>query len=311
MDTHSAPPPRPKPAMPPPAIAKGEEYGDLYGRQEFRIYQDAIQQLSQDEDQLPSLPAITLQVRKALSNPNMTHLQLANILAKDPSLTAILLKHASSSFYRTVEKPKNLQDVISRIGLTAIDSLVLAHSLKSLFVMKDPNLKKLYKKAWQRQVLKACISFFLAKQLKFPNPDNAMAASLLSEVGTLAMLVALQRYDAPTEETYQVLCRNYSKHLGAVLLAKWGLDQEFSVVLRKTGQWQDSPSPDLQLVDIVNLALFHALHHLSPSNDLGDLTELAAYKKLAVPHRILTEEGLLLLVEENFEIIKDIASTFE
>lgn len=303
-------PPR-RPAVKPLPGMGDNQYQGLYGgQQEFRIYQDAIEQLKNNEEQLPSLPTITLEIRKAVKDPNISHHQLSNIIAKDPSLTAILLKHASSSFYRTVEKPKNLQDVIGRIGLSAIDNLVLSHSLKSLFVMKDPALKKLYKQAWRRQTFKACTSYHLARLLRFPNPDNALVASLLSEVGTLAMLVALQNYDVPQEKTYRVLCRNYSKHLGAVLLAKWGLDNEFRSVLRQTGQWRISLHPQLQLIDIINLSLFHTIHHLNPVNDLIPLEDLAAYKKLAFPQNALAENGLLNSIEEDIDIIEIMINSF-
>jgi len=110
-----------KPRRPMPVMA-AHEMQAMYGQQEFRIYQDAIERLQRNEDQLPSLPTITLEIRKATSNLNISHQQLASIISKDPSLTAILMKHASSDFYRTTDKPKNLQQVIARLGMRSIDS---------------------------------------------------------------------------------------------------------------------------------------------------------------------------------------------
>ena len=291
-------------------IVVTSEMQAMYGQQEFRIYQDAIERLQRNEDQLPSLPTITLEIRKATSNLDISHQQLASIISKDPSLTAILMKHASSAFYRTTDKPKNLQEVIARLGIRTIDSLVLAHSIKSLFILKDPQLKNLYKQTWRRQTLKACISYHLAKNLHLPNPDNALVASLLSEVGTLAMLVALQNYDVPAEKTYLILCKHYSKYLGAVLLAKWGLDRSFTDILRQTGQWKMRFGTGLQLIDVINLGLFHTIHHLSPANDLMPIQELAAFQKLAPPFNIIGKHQGLLIVEENMRDIEKLAATF-
>ena len=291
-------------------IVAADEVQAMYGQQEFRIYQDAIERLQRNEDQLPSLPTITLEIRKATSDLNISHQQLAAIISKDPSLTAILMKHASSAYYRTTDKPKNLQDVIARLGMRSVDSLVLAHSIKSLFILKDPQLKNLYQQAWRRQTLKACISYHLAKNLHLPNPDNALIASLLSEVGTLALLVALQNYDVPAEKTYRTLCKHYSKHLGAVLLAKWGLDRTFTDILRQTGQWRVRFGTGLQLIDVINLALFHTVNYLNPANDLMPIQDLAAFQKLAPPFNVMGKQRGLLLVEENMRDIETLASTF-
>ncbi|MFO1388130.1 HDOD domain-containing protein [Cellvibrio sp.] len=293
-----------------PAKTSLREAGDLYGQKEFHIYQNAIEKMRAHDDQLPSLPIITLEIRKATSNPNVNLNHLSSLIAKDPSLTAILMKHASSVFYRTADKPKNLQDVIKRLGMGAIESLTLSHSIKSLFVLRNHQLKALYKQAWQRQTLKACMSYHLAKTLHFPNPEDAIVASLLSEVGTLALLSSLQDYAAPAAPTYKILCQHYSKHLGAILLAKWGVSPVFVDVLRKTGAWTLDTGRLLQLVDVINLGLFHTIHYLQPQNDLIPLQEIAAFKKLN-PQYAMIKQQKLLIIEENISHILQLQKNFE
>lgn len=292
------------------AQPSAQEVNDLYGKKEFHIYQNAIEQMQANEDQLPSLPTITLEIRKATSNPNVNLAHLSSLIAKDPSLTAILMKHASSVFYRSADKPKNLQDVIKRLGMHSVENLTLAHSIKSLFVLRDHNLKMLYKQAWQRQTLKACMSYHLAKSIRFPNADDAMVASLLSEVGTLTLLAALQNHDVPAEQTYKILCQHYSKHLGAILLAKWGVAPVFMDVLRKTGAWTLNSGSVMQLADVINLGLFHTIHYLKPHNDLMPIQELTAYKKLA-PQYSMLKDNKLFLIQENLSHIETMAKSFQ
>ncbi len=299
-----------QPVIQPSRQTSMQEANDLYGKKEFHIYQDAIEKMQANEDQLPSLPIITLEIRRATSNPNASLTHLSTLIAKDPSLTAILMKHASSVLYRTADKPKNLQDVISRLGMHRIENLTLAHSIKSLFVMRDHHLKALYKQAWHRQTLKACMSFYLAKAIRFPSPEDAMVASLLSEVGTLTLLAALQNHDVPAEQTYKILCQHYSKHLGAILLAKWGVAPIFIDVLRKTGAWTLDTGKVVELADVINLGLFHTVHRLSPNNDLMPIQELAAYKKLAPQHATLNDNKLSI-VTENMAQIEAMTKSFE
>jgi HD-like signal output (HDOD) protein len=282
---------------------------DLYRIKEFHIYQEAIERMQTHEDQLPSLPTITLEIRKATANPNVNTDQLSKLIAKDPSLTVILIKHASSVYYRSIDKPKNLNDVINRLGMRTVENLTLAHSIRSLFVLRDHHFKDLYKHAWQRQTLKACMSYHIAKSLRFPAAEDAMIASLLSEVGTLTLLVALQNHDVPAESTYKILCKHYSKHLGAILLAKWGVAPIFSDVLRKTGAWTQDTGTNLQLVDTINLGLFHTIQRLQPQNDLIPLQELTAYKKL-LPHYQQLKHNQLALVQDHLQQIQLMAKAF-
>lgn len=282
---------------------------DLYRIKEFHIYQEAIERMQTHEDQLPSLPTITLEIRNATANPNINTDKLSTLIAKDPSLTVILMKHASSVYYRSTDKPKNLRDVINRLGMRTVENLTLAHSIRSLFVLRDHHLKDLYKQAWQRQTLKACMSYHIAKSIRFTAAEDAMIASLLSEVGTLTLLVALQNHDVPAESTYKILCKHYSKHLGAILLAKWGVSPIFTDVLRKTGAWTQDTGASLQLVDTINLGLFHTIQRLQPQNDLIPLQELTAYKKL-LPHYQQLKHNQLALVQDHLPQIQTMAKAF-
>lgn len=302
--------PLPKNPGPAPIRPNIGEMHSLYSKQEFHIYQDAIEKMQSNEDLLPSLPTITLEIRNATSNPNISIADLSTLIAKDPSLTAILMKHASSAFYRTADKPKNLHDVIGRLGMRTVESITLTHSIKSLFVLRDHQLKNLYKQALRRQTLKASMSYYLAKVIHFPGAEDILIASLLSEVGTLTLLVALQNHDVPAEQTYKVLCQHYSKHLGAILLTKWGMAPIFLDVLRKTGEWTLNTGHRMQLVDIINLGLFHSIHQLNPNNDLMPIQSLSAFKKLAPQYSKVNKENKLSIIEDNMGSINELIEYF-
>lgn len=296
----------PKPSL----LMDNKEIQSIYGNKEFRIYQDAIEKIQNNEDQLPSLPTITLEIRSATNNPNISLDKLSSLISKDPSLTVIIMKHASSALYRSTDKPKNLHDAVNRLGMRNIETITLSHSIKSLFVLRDHHLKNLYKQAWRRQTLKACMSMYLAKTIHYPQPEDALVASLLSEVGTLTLLAALQGLNVPPEETYKILCKHYSKHLGAILLAKWGVSPVFVDVLHKTGQWKLQTSSSLELIDVINLALFHTIHHTNPKNDLLPIQELSAFQKLSPQYTYLNYSKRLRIVEDHMDDIELLVRSF-
>jgi HD-like signal output (HDOD) protein len=264
----------------------------------------------QGEEQLPSLPTITLDIRRALGDPNISLNALVRLISRDPALSALLMKHASSALYRHTLPPKTLHEVISMLGMGEVDRITMVHSIKSLFTLHSPGHKRLFVDAWERLVIKASTSAMLARLLGHVTAEHALLASLLSEVGTLAVLSAFRSESVtPSSELYYKLCREYSKSLGIIVLKKWSVDNEYIEIIRDTGNWQRSPGHSLQLLDLVNLALYHAIKERTPDADLPPLQELAAYQKLMPPQDFIGENGELSLVISHRADILAIAQT--
>lgn len=196
--------------------------------QHYNIYRIVINQVMHDQEQLPSLPSLTLKIRTAIADPHASRDSLADLISIDPSLCALLMKIAASPLYRRQVPAQSIQDVIVLLGLEEVDRVAMQHSVRSLFTLHDPQLSKLFKLSWQRMVLKASMSTFLAKYLGYKPQGQAMMAALLSEVGTLAVLSAFREIDhQPDTEMFFKLSRGYSKSLGLILLKKWNLQEEY------------------------------------------------------------------------------------
>ncbi len=275
---------------------------------DYSIYRDVVAQLMADNEQLPSLPSITLEIRQALSKPDISLVSLSKTLAKDPSLSAMLLKYASSPMCHHPQTPGSLLDVVRLLGLAQIERITMLHSVKSLFTLHSVTHKKLFVSAWNRMVLKASVSAFIAKQLPQISVDKVLLAALLSEIGTLAVLSAFKdRERTPPQELYISLCREYSKSLGVIMLKKWQVNEEFIQVIRRTGEWFVGWEEPLGLADVVNLGLYHALLFRRAGRDLPPITGLAAYLKLAEPFNRLNERGGLALVAGHADEIRAFA----
>lgn len=270
----------------------------------YSIYRTVIEQVMEGKEQLPSLPSLTLKIRQAISNPNTTHGKLAQLIEQDPALCAMLMKYASSPLYRTQQAPASLENVIAILGLSTVNNVSMLHSVKSLFVMTKPALTTLYKLAWKRLITKAAFSTILADVLKCRPTDQVMITSLLTEIGTLAVLSALKNLEeVPDKQSYFELCRQYSKSLGVILLKKWSLGDEYVETLRHLGEWEYTPNEKINPLDIINLGLFQALIELSPETNLPDIKTLAAFKKLPPALNFLDKQMRLeILLQKQDEI---------
>ncbi len=277
---------------------------------DYSIYRRVVSQLMHGEEQLPSLPNLTLKIRHALHEASTTTAQLASLINRDPALAALLVKHACSPLYRQRRQARSLHDVIQLLGMREVDRITMAHSIKSLFILHSPAHKRLFVETWERLVLKASICALLARLLGTVPAEHALLASLLSEVGTLAVLSAFRDEQiTPTPEQYYKLCREYSKPLSVIMLKKWAVDGEYVEVIRQTGQWQSSRGPALDLPDLINLGLYHTIKEQQVHCQLPPLEELAAYHKLFPPQDFIGENGELSLVISHRSDIQAIAET--
>jgi HD-like signal output (HDOD) protein len=254
---------------------------------DYSVYRKVVTQLMNGEEQLPSLPMITLDIRRALADPNVTVAKLKQLISRDPALSALLMKHASSIMFRST----------------------LVHSLKSLFTLHSAAHKQLFIGVWGRLTRQAAVSAALARPLGIPSPDHALLASLLCDVGELAVLSAFKdASQVPSAEVFTRLCREYGQSLSVIVLKKWAVDDAYIQVVRGARQWDLDSGPRLSLVDLVNLGIWHALRDEHPAPRLPALGELAAYRKLAPPLDGLDAGGGLALVFAHQDSIRRTAS---
>jgi len=272
-----------------------------------RNYFHVITQALNKKDALPSLPAIVFDIRRALVDNDTTNIQLANLVKQDVGLTALLLKTASSPLYRTSVPAVSIKQVIARLGMKTVGHLVFVHSLKGMFNLKSTSLEPLFNYVSKRQSCMAGLSTYLAMKLLYPYTDQVMIASILSEVGNLAILVAFKDSSYILEpKIYFALCRKYGKSIGTVLLNRWKIDQEIIDALKGYGKWKQTDHENLCLVDILNLAKYHTAFLIKKDPVLPPLSELAAFIHIP-PDLNETKDGMeLLLVADHRDLILEI-----
>ncbi|WP_439860080.1 HDOD domain-containing protein [Pseudomonas sp. MBLB4136] len=276
---------------------------------DYSVYRDLITQLMSDQEQLPSLPTLTWKIRRALAEPEVSISQLVELIGQDPALSALLMKYASSALLRSRMAPRNLLDVLRVLGLQQVDRVVMVHSVRSLFTLHSAEHKQLFLEAWHRLTLKASICAFLARMVGRIPADHAVLACLLSEVGSLAVLSAFKSKElVPSQERYYKLCRAYSKSLGVMLLKKWAVDEAYVQIIRDAGNWTLQRQRQIELIDLVNLGLYHTVKDTNPAADLPPLSELVGFSKLTPPADEMDEDGCLSLVSQHWDEIHSIAA---
>ena len=274
------------------------------------LYQQVVQRLIDGQEQLPSLPSITLKIRQAISDPNATVNHIAELVKLDPSLSTLLIKYASSPIYRRAAPPNTIETAISMMGIPAVDNLVMVHSIKSLFILKSPQLKKLFTAAWKKIIYKGVVSQFIATSIGYKPAEAAMTMSLLTEIGSLALLSALnQASTPPNADIYSALCKHYEKKLSGLILSQWGMSNSLIFISRHCGEWHNDKISKFTLLDIINLAIHTTAIQFADTTDTPPLETLAAYKKLPPRFQAITDKDQLEFIATNLEEIDKVSSS--
>ncbi len=116
--------------------------------------QPAIRERLEKCSNLPSLPAVALQVLKLCQGEDLDLGQIAKVITNDPALSAKMLRLVNSPSYGLRQQVKTISHALALLGVNAVRTLALSFSLASDLRRKtQPGLDlTIY---WKRSALSA------------------------------------------------------------------------------------------------------------------------------------------------------------
>jgi HD-like signal output (HDOD) protein len=135
---------------------------------------------------LPTMPEVASRLIRSFDNDNISLGALADLIGKDSTLTAKVLRLANSARYSPSHKIDHLSDAAATLGLETLRNLSLAACLCGTF----PVIKGLDRsKFWRHSLATATYASILSKQLQL-DAETAYLSGLMLRTGQL--LMALQ-----------------------------------------------------------------------------------------------------------------------
>jgi HD-like signal output (HDOD) protein len=233
------------------------------------------------ELKIPSFPDVALKMRKAFQE-DAEVADIAKIVNMDPAVSARLIRVVNSPFYMTINPISNCLNAINRLGLSTTRNLVIAFSMKNLIKSEHPVIKKLIQDSWLQSINVSSISYTLAQLTKKVDPDEALLAGLLHNIGVLPILTFA---DSLPTDTYQPadidLCiSEIQGQLGSIILERWGFPDKLKQIPLQSASWFESTPGDINLTDIVILAKYHNLVASADNVARPLIDTLPAFQKL-------------------------------
>lgn len=218
------------------------------------------EKLKSDRLVLPTLPEIALRVREVSEQPDINLLQIADVISQDAALAARIMKVANSAFLGRVVACVNLQQAVTRIGLSQLKQLATVFAMEQLFVSKYPVVQQLLDKLWRENINTAAIavaSLQLYQQQQHKTElsvQELMLCGLVHNIGALAVVAEAERHPEVFGHPLflQRVMDKVSPYISVKILKSWGFSQSIQLAAKNWRQCQGGTPPDY--TDFIRLA---------------------------------------------------------
>lgn len=155
----------------------------------LELYRSIATDLSSGEIVFPTSVQVALKLRKALEDPEC-HVELAaKLIAAEPMLATRVVAVANSVAYnRSGREITDVRTAVSRVGFSTLRSLVMGLLTRQLAAGSSESTKKLANQLWEHTAHVASLARALAKHVTKVDPETAMFAGIVHEIGGFYLL---------------------------------------------------------------------------------------------------------------------------
>jgi len=146
-----------------------------------------LRRLLGKEMELASLPKIFIQILDAINNPRSSAVHMAEVISRDQSLSARLLKIANSSFYGFPSRIETISRAVTIIGTRQLSMLALGTAVITKFQDIPGDLMDM-ELFWKQSIASGIGARFLGSEKFLSNTETFFVAGLMHSLGLLVML---------------------------------------------------------------------------------------------------------------------------
>jgi HD-like signal output (HDOD) protein len=227
-------------------------------------------QAGRGELTFPTHVNATLKLQRALGDPDCHVEEAARLVQAEPLLAARTVAIANSAAYnRSGNDVTNVRAAVQRVGFRTMGALAASVIVRQLASgVTDPLLRAKADQLWQHSANVAALALVIARRVSFVDPDTAMFAGIVHEVGGFYLLSRAAEFPGLLDGGADEWIEYGQIDIGRGVLLKLGV-----------------PAPVMDAIE----ALWNGMRALPPET-LGDTLMLA--KDLApIPSPLLERPG--------------------
>lgn len=196
-----------------------------------KLYQD----LRSDKLILPTLPEIALKVRDVVSDENSSLADVAKVINRDPALAARLIQLSNSPMLKSRVPIESVDMAVMRMGGTMVKNIVTAMVMEQLFQATHELTDRKLRECWQHASEVSSIAVAISMQHSHYQPDQAMLAGLVHDIGILPILTMAEDYPEilADENKLDELIKKAHPFIGQAILKQWNFPESLINVPRE------------------------------------------------------------------------------
>lgn len=247
-----------------------------------RLFLDCYKYMQSDKLALPTIPDVSFKIRRAINDDKANNSKIARVVQTDPAITARLIQISNSPLYRGRRKIESCPEALTRIGLKASQDIITAFAMKAVFKAKSPLIRKKMQELWAHSSYVASISAVFAHKTPGFDPDRAMLAGLVHDIGIVPILTYADKHPDilvnPRDLAETV--KKLRIEIGIQIIRKWDFPSDFEGVISHAENWQRDSGKPADYSDIVMISQLHSFIGKVDVKKMPQMDQLPAYRKL-------------------------------
>ena len=211
-----------------------------------------------------TLPHITIQLTKLISDENSTMQDFEKMIKMDPTLVLRILRVANSPYYGLRQKVNSISRAVVVIGINNLRNMIVTEGLKEIF--KDKKSKNAFSRnrLWLHCAAVSICSQMIMERIFGLNGEDAFLCGILHDIG---MIVE----DQTAPDLFYKVCNTYDENskpitdyekeivgtdhceIGHLLAKDWQLPIEVQEGIQRHHKTLDHVSPS-SLTGVIQLA---------------------------------------------------------
>mgnify|MGYP000040489813 CR=1 FL=1 len=247
-----------------------------------KLYHDCFKFMQSEKLALPTIPDVSFKIRRAINDDKANNSKIARVVQIDPSITARLIQISNSPLYRGRRKIESCPEALTRIGLKASQDIITAFAMKAVFTAKSPIIRKKMQDLWAHSNYVASISAVFAHKTPGFDPDRAMLAGLIHDIGVVPILTYADKHPdiLANPKDLQETVKKLRVEIGIQIIRKWDFPADFEDVITHAENWYRDSGAEPNYSDIVMISQLHSFIGKIDIKKMPKMDELPAYQKL-------------------------------
>lgn len=188
-------------------------------------------------EHLPPMPDTISRVMEMSRSDDYSAGQLAEVVMRDPTLAARVLKLCNSGFTGLSQEITSIQKAVLLLGFEMVKNLVFSSFVQSVMSGDVEGYGQTAQSLWEHSLGTATASLVIAEQKMPSMADTAYTGGLIHDIGKVILasfmadrfnevLERMRKYRIPSHEAEKDILGTTHQEIGGVVAERWRIAEE-------------------------------------------------------------------------------------